>query len=340
MNESTLSPPRSTAPKKILLAGLLTLAIGGATWGYIDYQERYPTTDDAYVQAHVVHIAAEVPGRVSAVYVTDHQHVAAGDVLFDIDPRSYEITRDQAQAALDLATQSVAGADSTVTAAAAVVEDRRARLEDARLSNQRIVDLVASGKVSQAQADEARANLKVAQAALASAEADLERARIGLGAPGKSNAHLRQAAASLRKAELDLHYTHVVAPTAGQVVNLRLRPGSMIEMHRPLFLLVDPAQWWVDANYKETDLARIHPGQPATIRVDMYPGVTFRGTVESLSPASGAAFSLLPPENATGNWIKVTQRFPVTVRIEAPDASYPLRVGSSATVSIDTTHEP
>ncbi len=338
MNTDQPAAPRKVARRKLALVSVLVLAIGTGAWFYIAYQARYPSTEDAYVQAHVIRVAAEVPGRISTVYANDHQQVAAGDPLFDIDPKPYEIARDQAQAAFDLAAQGLAGADRAMIAAAAVVEDRRARLEDARASNQRILDLVATGKVSQAQADEARANLKVAQAALASAEADLDRARISLGTPGKGNAQLRQAEASLRKAELDLHNTHVVAPTAGQVVNLRLRPGSMVESHSPLFLLVDPSQWWVDANYKETDLAHIHPGQPATITVDMYPGVNFQGTVESLSPASGAAFSLLPPENASGNWIKVTQRFPVKVLLTPGDDHHPLRVGSSAVVTIDTTH--
>lgn len=141
---------------------------------------------------------------------------------------------------------------------------------------------------------------------------------------------------ALAKAELDLSYTRVVAPKNGKIANLTLRQGSMVEAGAPLFALVETDEWWVKANFKETELARIHRGQPASIELDMYPGHSFHGEVQSINPASGTAFSLLPPENATGNWVKVTQRFPVKVMIKNPDAAHPLRVGASSQVVIDT----
>jgi len=148
---------------------------------------------------------------------------------------------------------------------------------------------------------------------------------------------LRAASAGLDKATHERVKTHVTAPGAGWVTNVNLRPGSVVQAGTPAFAVIEDSNWWVDANFKETDLGRIKPGQKATISLDMYPGMTLDGVVESISAGSGATFSVLPPENATGNWVKVTQRFPVRVRITStPDPDNPLRLGASATVTIDT----
>ena len=133
--------------------------------------------------------------------------------------------------------------------------------------------------------------------------------------------------------------THVTAPSDGILSNVTLRPGATVQAGPPLFAIIEANRWWVDANFKETDLARIKVGQPATVYLDMYPGATFDGVVESISAGSGATFSVLPPENATGNWVKVTQRFPVRITITNPPADKPLRVGASASVTIDTTKD-
>jgi membrane fusion protein (multidrug efflux system) len=149
---------------------------------------------------------------------------------------------------------------------------------------------------------------------------------------------LRAAAAQLDKATQDRVKTHVTAPDSGWVSNVRLRPGTVVQAGTPAFALIEDGRWWVDANFKESDLARIKPGQPATIKLDMYPGLKLDGTVESISAGSGAIFSVLPPENATGNWVKVTQRFPVRIMItSAPNPDKPLRAGASADVTVDTT---
>ena len=149
---------------------------------------------------------------------------------------------------------------------------------------------------------------------------------------------LRAASAALDKASHERVRTHVTAPASGWVSHVNLRPGSVVQAGTPVLALVEDGNWWVDANFKETDLGRIKPGQQATIALDMYPGLTIDGIVESISPGSGATFSVLPPENATGNWVKVTQRFPVRVHItSAPNPDKPLRLGASATVKVDTT---
>ena len=154
------------------------------------------------------------------------------------------------------------------------------------------------------------------------------------GAGGDENAGIKAARAALEQARKDLGETRITAPANGLLGEVDLRPGSYVNAGDPLFALVENDPVWVDANFKETDLPRIRPGQPATVSVDLLPGKTFRGEVEGLSPASGAAFALLPPENATGNWVKVTQRFAVRIRILDPVPE--LRVRASAEVAVDT----
>ena len=173
-----------------------------------------------------------------------------------------------------------------------------------------------------------------ATAAVTAAQANLEEAQNALGMVGAQNAAVQVARARLRQANLDLERTRVTAPTSGTVANLTLRPGGTVQAGVPLFAIVDDAHFWVDANFKETQIDRIVPGQAAVIRVDIYPGREFRGEVESLSAGSGTVFSLLPPQNATGNWVKVIQRVPVRVRVLAPDPQYPLRIGTSARVEV------
>ncbi|HET9469969.1 MAG TPA: HlyD family secretion protein, partial [Usitatibacter sp.] len=165
--------------------------------------------------------------------------------------------------------------------------------------------------------------------------AELEKARSALGKSGDENAAVQAAAAAVKAAELDLERTRVVSPVNGMVANFTLRPGNTVQPGAPLFVVIASDEYWVDANFKETQLKEIRPGEKATITSDVYPDVTFHGVVQSVSGGSGAAFSLLPPQNATGNWVKVTQRVPVRVRIEDPDPGRPLQIGTTATVRIE-----
>lgn len=145
---------------------------------------------------------------------------------------------------------------------------------------------------------------------------------------------VKLAAANLDQAKLNMSWTDVAAPTSGWVTNVHLRDGDLVTANQPLFALISDGDFWINANFKETQLVEIKPGQRATIKVDMYPGRTFEGVVESISGGTGTAFSLLPPQNATGNWVKVTQRVPVRIRVLNPDPKHPLRIGTSATVTI------
>ncbi len=205
--------------------------------------------------------------------------------------------------------------DTALEEAAAQVLQNQAQFRNAKINHERILDLVAQKFLPPEEKDNAITALDVASANLKLAEAKLE------------------------KAKLDLEYTKIMAPTDGLINNLTLRPGTIVQAQMPLFVLIDSSQYWVDANFKETELEDIRSQQPATIVLDMYPNHTFTGVVESISGSSGTAFSLLPPQNATGNWVKVTQRIPVKVLVQDVSPDYPLKIGATATVTINTTKQ-
>jgi membrane fusion protein, multidrug efflux system len=325
------------AVRRLIKLGILLLVlIAGAVlaWRYWRHAQLYASTDNAYVNADVVQIAAQDSGPVERLEVRDQQHVEAGDLLFVIDPRPFVLAVEGARAELALAAQQMGEQTAAVDAAHALVEQRRAERDNAEANNRRLRDLVRQGLVSQQDAEGARTEALTATAAVTAAQANLEEAQNALGMVGAQNAAVQVARARLRQANLDLERTRVTAPTSGTVANLTLRPGGTVQAGVPLFAIVDDAHFWVDANFKETQIDRIVPGQAAVIRVDIYPGREFRGEVESLSAGSGTVFSLLPPQNATGNWVKVIQRVPVRVRVLAPDPQYPLRIGTSARVDV------
>ncbi len=330
-------PPRSVV-QRVLRSIILLVLIGAAIGGYFLYRngERFASTDDAYVQANVVQIAPQVSGIVTKVHAVNNQHVNDGAALIDIDPAPFAIAVEAAQAAFDEAVEGVGANNAGVNAAAAHVRQTEAALANARTEAVRARQLRQAGNLSASGLDAREATLKQSEATLAASLAELERAQQTAGRTGKDNARLRAASAALHKAQLDLTYAEVRAPASGWVSNLTLRDGAFAVMGRPLFALVEDNEWWVDAHFKETDITHLRPGQSADIGVDMYPGLTLKGTVESISAGSGATFSLLPPENATGNWVKVTQRYTVRIKIDGrPPNGEPLRVGASAKATVD-----
>ncbi len=333
--------PRRTrlAVRRVVKLGALAIVVVGAAifgWRYWRHSQRYVSTDDAYVNADVVQIAAQVGGPVEELPIRDQQHVAAGDLLFVIDQRPYRLALESAQAQLELAQQQVAERTAAVDAARAQLAQRRAELENAQANDKRLQNLVKQGSISKQSAEATHTQAVTAAAAVKAAEAALEQAENALGEPGSQNASVLAAKAAMHQAKLDLERTRVAAPTSGTVANLSLRPGGTVQPAAPLFAIVSDHNFWVDANFKETQLDRIEPGQKAQITLDLYPDHLFHGEVQSLSAGSGTAFSLLPPQNATGNWVKVTQRVPVRVQIVDTDPQYPLRIGTSANVEIRT----
>ncbi|MCB1827474.1 MAG: HlyD family secretion protein [Coxiellaceae bacterium] len=317
---------------------LLALLVGG--YWYYQHQKFYPSTDDAYVQANIINIAPQVSGKVEKIFVQNNQHVDKGAPLFNIDPSAFQAALNKAQANLSNTIQQVKALQASVAAAKAMVAQRQAELTNTAKQTERILTLVKQKLYAAAQGDTAIQNLKVAKANLHAANSQLKEAQQKLGASGDANAQIREAKAAVAQAEINLSYTKIVAPTSGRIAQFTLRNGSNVSAFQQLFSLVADQDWWVSANFKETDLERIRPGQKVKVVIDMYPNHVFKGRVTSISPGSGESFALLPPENASGNWVKVTQRFPVRIAIPRTSKKYPLRIGSSCTVTVDTRSIP
>jgi membrane fusion protein (multidrug efflux system) len=326
------------SPAKLIKWGIVALLLLVAIYFGVHYwrlAQRFVTTDNSYVNANRIELAAQVSGPVTVIHVQDQQAIKQGEVLFEIDAQPYQLAVDAAEAQLDLAYQASSQDRAAVAAARALVTQRTAELTNAQANEQRSKDLTEQKLISKQAAEAVMTEAKTAAAAVSAAQANLEQSLSALGKAGANNATVRAAAAKLAQTKLDLSHTKVIAPASGVIANFELRPGSMVQASVPIFTIIGDSEYWVDANFKETELRRIHAGQKARIIVDMYRDHEFKGEVQSLSGGSGQAFSLLPAQNATGNWVKVTQRVPVRVRVIDPDAEHPLRIGTTATVHVE-----
>jgi len=304
---------------------------------------RFSGTDNAYVKNDMAGISAEVSGRVVEVPVVDNQQIAAGALLFRIDPEPFRIALDRAEAELATTRDDILADEAAYRQKLAEIDLAEKDIDFYR-RELKIYEDMASGKiVAQTQLDEAHHNLTVAQQRLPALQQELAGILARLqGQPEilpEQHPRYLAAAAVRDQAALDLARTEVKAPADGTVANVTLRPGDYARAGTPVFSLVETGHAWVEANYKETDLTYVRAGQPATLTVDTYPGRTWQAHVESIGPASGAEFALLPPQNSTGNWVKVVQRIPVRLAIEDMDPAHPLRAGMSVVVEIDTGHK-
>jgi len=316
---------------------LTALLVGvGAYWLWHRGQQ-YESTDNAYVNANVAHIASQVGGQVIAVTAQDNQQVEPGALLLKIDPQPYHIALERAAAQLEQARYQHKRAAASLLDAEAALRQREAELANAEVNQARTQELFQQNLTSKERADQVETQLRVARAAIESARARLAAERANVGSGGERNEHVRQALAAVEQAKLDLRNCDIVAPTAGHVANITVRAGDVISRNQQLFAIIDSSEYWIDANFKETQLAGVQPGQDAEIRIDMYPGKRFKGRVDSISGGSGTAFSLLPAQNAIGNWVKVAQRVPVKIKVLDPDARYPLRIGTSGSVRVKLT---
>lgn len=317
----------------LAVAALAVAALAGGI-GYWQHAAKFRGTENAYINADVVQVASQLSGPVLAVHVREGQLVKGGQALFDIDPAPYRVALEQAKAKLAQAEQGGRQDLTGVSATDAGVRQAQADLVNARATAQRAQNLVQKNYMARQAADDAQARVKVAEAALAQAQARLAGARVQVARVGDATPAVLAARAAVAQAELDLKRTHAVAEKEGWVVNLKLVPGSSVSAYMPLFAMVARGSFWVDANFKETEIPGIEPGQPAEVEIDMLPGQRYRGTVDIINNGTGAAFSLLPAQNATGNWVKVTQRIPVRIRFAGADADQPFRVGASAHVTV------
>jgi membrane fusion protein (multidrug efflux system) len=303
---------------------LLIALIGGvAYWLQV---RHFESTDDAFVAARSFSVAAKVGGYVTAVPVTDNQHVNAGDLLARIDDRDYRIAIDQAQAQVAVAQANVTNIDAQIESQQAQIDQAKAQLKQAeaqlqfaREEAERAGDLVQKGAGTIQRAQQTKSDLEAQQANTSRAKAAVIGAELGLKVlqtqHKSAEASKQQADAQLDQAKLNLQYTNVQAAQSGRVVKLSGAKGTFATAGQSLMMFV-PDEVWITANYKETQLADMRPGQSVEIRIDAYPGRKLKGHVDSVQPGSGTAFSLLPAENATGNFVKVVQRVPVKIVVD------------------------
>ena len=317
---------------------LLLALVGGYFWLT---GGRYVSTDDAYVQQNRVTIVPEVAGRIVEVGAEENQPVHAGDLLFRIDGASYEVALQKAEAAVATARLDV---ERLKAAYAKALSDRQVAgqsLTFAQDNFTRQETLAGRGIVATATLDQARLDLHQAEAGVATADQAVLAANADLAGnpdiPVDDHPTVRQALSSLHQAQLDLEHTRVTAPSDGLVSQTdRLQVGQYVAPGASVVSLVETGRSWIEANFKETELTNLRPGQKVDVEVDTYPGHDLHGHVDSLGAGTGAEFSLLPAQNATGNWVKVVQRIPVRIALDGGDDLPALRTGMSANVSVDT----
>ncbi len=345
----TAKPKTTGRLRRLLLAGVAIAALAGASWYGWDYWTTgrfLVSTDDAYVRADNTTIAPKVSGYLHEVLVGDNEHVKAGQVLARIDQRDFKVALDQARADVAAAQATVSSKQaqlevqqSVIAAAKATIEVDIANKTFAGQENKRYTDLAATGYGSQQNAQAAQSKNAGAEAAIlrdqanlvsALKQVDLLKAEITQAEAAGARASALQA-----QAELNLGYTTITAPIDGVVGNRTLRVGQFVQAGTQLMSLVPASGAYVVANYKETQLTHVHEGQPVDVSVDMFPGQVVHGHVDSLAPASGQEFALLPPDNATGNFTKIVQRIPVKIVLEG-GAPIELRPGMSVVPHIST----
>ena len=354
---------------KYLLSGAVVLvAIGAAALKYWDYLNN-PWTRNGQVRANVIQVATRVSGPIVSLPIKDNQFVRAGDLLFEIDPRTYRAALDQAMAQLDETRDNLAALAKQVEAAKAAVEQSKssiseaqsavkaaeAQLEDATKTFERNKRLVGEGTISRqdfddrkadylvavANKDETDAALLRAESASLQAEANLAQVQATLGASGEENAQLRAARAAVEEAQLNLEFTEVKASVDGYVTNLQLRLGSQAVANQPALALVDSDSYWVDAYFRETETERFGVGDRAVVTLMGHPGRPVEGRVDSISwgiakQDGSTGFNLLPSVSPTFEWIRLAQRVPVRIHLDAIPDGMDLRVGTTASVLVMT----
>jgi membrane fusion protein (multidrug efflux system) len=334
--------PRETLRERLrrplLIAFLAGLAATGVAYYFAD--EPYVSTDDAFVRAAKESVNARVPGQVVEIAVKDNQRVRKGQLLFQIDPEPYRIAVDQAVARLGTARLQVGALKTTYRQQLAELQSAKDTAGFDEREDARRKALAASDFTPQAAYDRAETDMKVSRQHIASVEQQIANTVVALdGDPNieiDSHPTVREAKAELDRARLNLSYATVFAPDDGIVTRVDdLQVGDFVTTGNAVFSMMS-SRIWIEANFRETGLTHMRPGQEATINVDVYPGRTFKAHVVSMSPGTGSDFAVLPPENATGNWVKVIQRLPVRLEIDEADPDRPLFSGISVTARVDT----
>ncbi len=328
--EPNLTPPprkKGSKRKLFLIGAAIVVVLAAGIFYYVLFIAPYESTDDAFIDGYVTVTSSRVPGQVLRLLIRDNQEVKAGDVLLEIDPRDYETSLAQARADLAVAHSQLNQSKAQVEVSKAKAVQAQAAVVAAEAENLRATndftryETVESRAISKTAFDQAQSEAQSAAANLAAAHSGVEAASadVGLSEAGvqTATAAIQQAEARVQQAELNLSYTKIIAPFDGRVTARTVQTGNYVQPGQALLGLV-PRNVWVVANFKETQLAYMRPGQPVEMSVDAYPNRKFKGKVDSLQAGTGARFSLLPPENAVGNYVKVVQRVPVKITFDEP----------------------
>ncbi|MGD8426387.1 MAG: HlyD family secretion protein [Balneolaceae bacterium] len=317
----------SRSNRKMVGFGILLLVlIVGGYYGYTEimFYRTHVETEDAQTDGNISPVLPRVSGYVSKVLVDDNDHVEKGQLLVEIDSTEYALKVNMAKAALE-------NAKATLNVARANLESANVSLHKANVDYKRVHDLYKGGAATKSNLDDVEAEREAAKATVAVAERRLSEVQ----------SQIKAKKDDLQYAQLQLSYTRIKAPSAGLISKKDVEVGQLIQPGQPLMAVTDVNDVWVVANYKETELSDIRIGQKVNIAIDAYPEKAFEGRVQSIAGATGAKYALLPPENATGNFVKVVQRVPVKIEFtRAPDPEYPIRLGLNVTATIDITQKP
>jgi membrane fusion protein (multidrug efflux system) len=319
---------------------LVVAAIAVVGYRYWQHAQVHPNTEDAYISGDVFTISSRIPGTLLTVPVIENQPVSKGQTIATLDPRDFDVQVQQAGTALDEARTALATNRAQIAQAKARVDVDASKLELARLNLERFTELVRRNSAPKQRYDDAVTAEKVAAAELAASQKALAATEANLKV---ADQRVKVQQTRLDNAELTRSYCTIASPVAGIVSKKNAEVGEVVAPGQPLCAVVPlhGEHIWVEANFKETALRRIRVGQPAEFHTDVTPDRVYRGWVESLSAGTGSAFSLLPPENATGNWVKIVQRLPVRIAIDpGSDADHSLRLGLSVHVEVNTLAEP
>jgi len=342
--QQVVEKPHKKRPSGRRNKGIIILCILIAIGGWLGLRMFIASktrieTDNAFIEARIVPVSSKVPGTVTRVLVNDNQFVRRGDLLVEIDPRDYQVQMAKAAAGVGVAENETGGEYLKVEAARAALQSAGARNDQAMLDQERGEKLFGREVIPREQLDRLKTARLVTESQLKEADENLKRTQAEAGIGGKSGgrAKVMERRAVFNEAELQLSYTKIHAARDGYITRKSIEPGVNIQAGQALMALVPLQDAWITANYKERQITHIRPGQKVEFRVDAYPGRTFTGRVDSIMAGTGAAFSLLPPENATGNYVKVVQRIPVKIAIDSSsDPEHLLRTGMSVVPTVVT----
>ncbi len=300
---------------------------------------RVVSTDNAYVKTDITSVSSEITGRVVEVIPRDNDRVTKGQLLFRLDDAPYRISLAKAEANIASVKSSIEGEKADYQSDLLAIENAQTDVDYRHKEMERIRKLVATRSVPEAQFDQAEYAWRSAVNALENRKQELLTSKAKLidpALPTEQHPRYLQALAELEKVQLDISHLEIVAPADGVAVNVSVHEGEYVLAGSELVSLVDDRNLWLEANFKETDLTYVRPGQKVEVKIDAFPGQTFSAVVKGITPATGSEFSLLPAQNSSGNWIKVVQRIQVNIELEDNDHSLPISAGMSAVVDIDT----